>query len=320
MCSAAVLAILLALPYIVAFDLSGHSLETQVVSPGDSLELKCKTDTKWEYCTWRHIGSNNTELRECHIEWKWVKGGTSLQKCHEDLSERASITGTYKNNECGLLILNTVAQDSGKWECEVEEYVLLGGKGSGPRVQHQFAVTIGEEDNEVEPVQPPPAAEETTTTATSEPTTILVEASTISEDSNITTTEEDFIGDLEKKAEELMDVVLGQSNDSDTNMNDTNTVDPSNDNTNTTEVNDDAKVLPLAGTEDKAGLGAGVVVGIVVVCLAAVVAGIVVTLFILKKKKQHQELNFERIEEQGVVVENEEFTFQALKDAENEMT
>jgi len=319
MCSAAVLAILLALPYIVAFDLSDHSSETQVVSPGDSLELKCKTDTKWEYCTWRHIGSNNTDLRECHVEWKWIKGGTSLQECHEDLSGRASITGNYQNNECGLKILDTVAQDSGKWECEVEEYVFIGGKGSGPRVQQQFEVTIGEEDDEDEPVQPPPASEETTTTATSEPTTILVETSTISEDSNITTTEEDFIGDLEKKAEELMDVVLGQSNDSDTNMTDTNTVDPSNDNTNTTEVKDEAKVLPVA-SEDIGGLGAGVVVGIVVVCLAAVVAGIVVTLFILKKKKQRQELNFERIEEQGVVVENEEFTFQALKDAENEMT
>jgi len=323
MCStaAAVLTILFALPYIVAFDISGHSLETQVLSPGDSLELKCKTDTKWEYCTWRHIGSKNSELRECHIEWKWVKGGTSLQKCHEELTGRVSITGNYQNNECGLRILDTVPQDSGKWECEVENYVFIGSKGSGSRVKHQFAVTIGE----VEQVQPASAPEETTTTATSEAPAILVEDSTIGEenfkDANLTKPEQDnFIEGLAKEAEELIDDVLGQYNDSDTHMNDTNTIDPFNDNTNTTHIMDEGKVLPLAGSEDEGGLGAGFVVGIVVACLAAGVAVVVATLFVLKIRKQQQKLKFERIDEQVVVVENEEFTFQALKEAEDSMT
>ena len=55
----------------------------QVVSPGDSVELQCHTDSAWEFCFWRHSEKDETgeeTVRECHMEWKWVKASLDFDK------------------------------------------------------------------------------------------------------------------------------------------------------------------------------------------------------------------------------------------------
>ena len=42
-----------------------------------------------------------------------------MQQCHEELSERISVTGNYEKHECGLEITGLVEEDGGNWECEV---------------------------------------------------------------------------------------------------------------------------------------------------------------------------------------------------------
>ena len=47
-----------------------------MLEPGQTLQLKCTTESAWEYCTWRHTsagGSDVTTPRDCHMEWKWRK-------------------------------------------------------------------------------------------------------------------------------------------------------------------------------------------------------------------------------------------------------
>lgn len=141
---------LCALQIATSFELQGNSVEKQTLLAGRSLELKCKTNSNWEYCTWKHVQEDieDGHVRECHIEWKWIKGGASIEKCDEELSGRVSIIGNYEKNECGLMIKDAVPGDSGKWKCEVEDYVFVGSKGSGPSVTHEFDINIIEESHE----------------------------------------------------------------------------------------------------------------------------------------------------------------------------
>ena len=48
-----------------------------------------------------------------------VQGKVSIQQCHDELGDRASISGDYDSNECGLKIRDVVDKDGGSWECEV---------------------------------------------------------------------------------------------------------------------------------------------------------------------------------------------------------
>jgi len=327
-CSSFICFLLLLASVSLAFDITGHSNDTQTLSPGDTLELKCKTDLKWEYCSWRHKDNNNaTDMgRECHIEWKWVKAGRSLQHCHEELKDRVSITGNYQNNECGLLIEDTVEGDSGEWECEVEEYVLLGSKGSGSRVKHQFDVTVGEEDQE----------EEAAVEGSGESTSVEPER-------NMTDTDSDTTGFIENLVDDIIDEVVGveettteaaevteatlsdditattdafnEALTSDT-LNETTTNDVFTDVTTVANSGDDEEVL-IVDASEQGGLGVEAVVGIVLVVLVLVAGAVMVALRFFIRRKQFNEVNFERVEEE-VVGDNDEFTFQGLKASERE--
>jgi len=326
-CSSFICFFLLLASVSLAFDITGHSNDTQTLSPGDTLELKCKTDLKWEYCSWRHKDNNNAtdQGRECHIEWKWVKAGRSLQHCHDELKDRVSITGNYQNNECGLLIEDTVEGDSGEWECEVEEYVLLGSKGSGSRVKHQFDVTVGEEDQE----------EEAAVEGSGESTSVEPER-------NMTDTDSDTTGFIENLVDDIIDEVVGVeettteaqvtettlSDDitattdafnealaSDT-LNETTTNDVFTEVTTVANSGDDEEVL-IVDASEQGGLGVEAVVGIVLVVLVLVAGAVMVALRFFIRRKQFNEVNFERVEEE-VVGDNDEFTFQGLKASERE--
>lgn len=323
-CSSFVCFSLLLASVCLAFDITGHSNDTQTLAPGDTLELKCKTDLKWEYCSWRHKGDNNAtdEGRECHIEWKWVKAGRSLQHCHDELKDRVSITGNYQNNECGLLIEDTVEGDSGEWECEVEEYVLLGSKGSGSRVKHQFDVTVGEADQEVEAAVKGSA-----------------ESTSVEAEGNITDTGSDTTGFIENLVDDILDEVVGveettteaaevtgttlsddittttEAVTSDT-LNETTTNDDYGDITTVANSVDDEEVL-IVDASEQGGLGVEAVVGIVLVVLVLVAGAVMVALRFFMRRKQFNEVNFERVEEE-VVGDNDEFTFQGLKASERD--
>merc|ERR1712233_134106 len=126
---------------VISFSIVNTTQSSQVVSPEDSLNLICQSDSHWEFCRWTQ--RRGSEERECLMEWKRAKGGVAVQACDDDLVERVEIAGDYDNNQCGLTLLGVQGEDAGLWECEMEEYQftdLLGGE----KHSHNFTVVVEE--------------------------------------------------------------------------------------------------------------------------------------------------------------------------------
>jgi len=125
----------------------------QNFSPGETLNMVCKSDTHWEFCQWRNRGENQeeSEARECLMEWKRAKGGVAVQSCHEDLASRVSVTGNYEENECGLEVTGLVEEDGGIWECEMEEY-KFGDWASGRKHKENFTVSVKDRTTTEQPI------------------------------------------------------------------------------------------------------------------------------------------------------------------------
>jgi len=56
------------------------------------------------------------------MEWKRAKGGVSVERCDDSLSDRISISGDYSSHECGITVTQLQVEDAETWECEMEEY------------------------------------------------------------------------------------------------------------------------------------------------------------------------------------------------------
>ena len=55
-----------------------------------------------------------------------LQGGVSVQKCHEELDSRVTISGDYDSHECGLTVTGLEVKDAGTWECEVRGMSFIG--------------------------------------------------------------------------------------------------------------------------------------------------------------------------------------------------
>jgi len=141
---------------VASFKVVKQTQTAEKLSINDAVTLTCKTDDYYEYCAWRHSGGSGQGLRECHFEWKRKHGAVRKQECHDDLRHKVSISGNYERHECGLKIENVTLEDAGRWICEMEEYRLIGGKGSGKKSKKYFRVEV----------QPPTTTTTTTTAAT----------------------------------------------------------------------------------------------------------------------------------------------------------
>ena len=91
------------------------------MEPGQTMHLVCKSDNSWEFCLWKHTNMEKEVVRDCLMEWKRAKGGVSVQKCDDSLTDRISISGDYDSHECGLTITSLQLEDAGNWECEVRD-------------------------------------------------------------------------------------------------------------------------------------------------------------------------------------------------------
>eukprot|EP00088_Acartia_fossae_P066614 TRINITY_DN8268_c2_g1_i13.p1 TRINITY_DN8268_c2_g1~~TRINITY_DN8268_c2_g1_i13.p1 ORF type:complete len:342 (-),score=44.23 TRINITY_DN8268_c2_g1_i13:107-1132(-) len=111
------------------------------VQPGDSVSFKCAVDDHWEFCKFM-----TPKSEECDFEWKLIFNGVRKQRCA--ISERAEFYGDYNKKECGITITNVDPSDSGIWSCLIEEYILLGLRGSGNTVLGQFNLTVQEATTE----------------------------------------------------------------------------------------------------------------------------------------------------------------------------
>ena len=72
----------------------------------------------------------------------YCKNAVIMQDCHSELKHKVSIRGTYNSHECGIEISGFEARDAGRWTCEMEEYVLMGKRGSGDRDNRSFTVGL----------------------------------------------------------------------------------------------------------------------------------------------------------------------------------
>ena len=103
---------------------------------GDSFLLSCNTDAYYEFCLFK---SPNGQM--CDYEWK--RGVWNLTQVYcPSLEDRVTFVGTYDNFECSIMVNDANIEDDGVWSCEVESYVLGGGRGSGWIVQGNLSVKI----------------------------------------------------------------------------------------------------------------------------------------------------------------------------------
>jgi len=127
-----------------------------LVSPGERVELLCQVDTHYEYCTW-----TNPRGETCDFEWKRKVGNITMQECM--FPDRIAFHGQYNDKECGIALI-TRTMDQGQWSCEMEDYVLMGRRGSGARTTGTVSIMV--------------RSPSTTTTTTSTSTTTSITTST----------------------------------------------------------------------------------------------------------------------------------------------
>lgn len=109
---------------------------------GESLTLICKSDSHWERCNWIHkptTGVTAGEESHCNMEWKYASGDVTITDC--PIHSRINMVGDYNKYECGIQVTSVVEEDSGQWECEMEEY-RLGDWSFGSRHSQIFGPFI----------------------------------------------------------------------------------------------------------------------------------------------------------------------------------
>merc|ERR1712184_184612 len=109
----------------LAFEVTSSSITPpNGVTEGSTVILDCKSDSYYEYCSWTHNGE------VCNFEWKRSHAAVLRQTCLT-FRHRMRFIGNYEQHECKVELKNVSPSDAGKWECELESYVLAGSKGSG---------------------------------------------------------------------------------------------------------------------------------------------------------------------------------------------
>ena len=77
----------------------------------------------------------------CDFEWKRGVWNLTQISC-EGLEERVSFVGSYDDYECAVLVEDADEADNGFWSCEVESYVLGGGRGSGWTLNGDISINV----------------------------------------------------------------------------------------------------------------------------------------------------------------------------------
>ncbi|XP_023325034.1 cell wall integrity and stress response component 1 isoform X2 [Eurytemora carolleeae] len=148
-----------------------------VAQPGERISLLCGTDGHWEYCKFY-----SPQGTDCDFEWKRAFNGVLKQEC--GLGDRVEFYGRYNDKECGITIKDPKPEDTGVWTCHMEEYVFLGGRGSGVTAEGHMNVTVQTTTTAPEttpitsPTPPSPTTPTTPTTTTSTSTETKTTAST----------------------------------------------------------------------------------------------------------------------------------------------
>ena len=94
-----------------------------ILGAGDTVQLVCRADSWWEYCSWIHGDT------QCNLQWRYSTGNVTMQGCQSKLAARISIAGDYNNHECSIRIKNVDIRDEGTWKCKMESYVSGIGRG-----------------------------------------------------------------------------------------------------------------------------------------------------------------------------------------------
>ena len=105
------------------------------VQSGKNFDLLCAVDSDYEFCRWI-----NPQQQFCDFVWKRATGNVTTQECQ--IPEKVSFHGRYNDRECGIRINSASVEDTGKWRCEVEQYVFLGRRGSGALRTSQIEVRV----------------------------------------------------------------------------------------------------------------------------------------------------------------------------------
>lgn len=146
-----------------------------VVSPGDKVTLFCEVDDHYEYCKFISPQKNkNNESLICDLEWKRKANNITMQDCDDFKDKNVEFHGAYDDYQCGITFIASEA-DSGLWECEIEEYVLGGSRGSGRKDNAHMNVTVIAKPA---PTSTTVSTTYKTTTPTTKTTTVKISSST----------------------------------------------------------------------------------------------------------------------------------------------
>ena len=106
------------------------------VKTGDQFFISCQADSAYEFCKFR-----SPTGQFCDYEWKRNVWNVTQTDC-EGLEDRVTFAGSYEDHECALMVYGAIESDRGLWSCEVESYVLGGGRGSGSMRIGEFNVNV----------------------------------------------------------------------------------------------------------------------------------------------------------------------------------
>jgi len=113
-----------------------------VVEPGSKVTLFCEVDDHYEYCKFISPQKNkNNENLICDLEWKRKANNITMQDCDDLKDKNVEFHGLYDDKQCGITFVAS-EDDNGLWECEIEEYVLGGSRGSGRIDNAHMNVTV----------------------------------------------------------------------------------------------------------------------------------------------------------------------------------
>ena len=124
---------------------SGCSRRQFFVTPGrlltvgrvsQPLTLKCTSTISFEWCTFRH------QARQCDVSWRQLSG-LQIRECAH-FADRVRLTGVYARNECEITLDEALPADDGMWECEMEEWSPMRGRGVAKAVRRSFEIRINQ--------------------------------------------------------------------------------------------------------------------------------------------------------------------------------
>jgi len=239
----------------LAFEVTSSSITPpNGVTEGSTVILDCKSDSYYEYCSWTHNGE------VCNFEWKRSHAAVLRQTCLT-FRHRMRFIGNYEQHECKVELKNVSPSDVGKWECELESYVLAGSKGSGYTSKKSVMLKLNATNEGSDEVITVPTT--VVSSSVTSPTSDIPEQTTADEDSNDETTTNVYGNDTN---------LIGIQDGHDDVANRINDVD--NDIANSEEINSLIKKS-----------GPGPIVPIVLVSVIAVLSIILAGVYIVYKKR-----------------------------------